>query len=234
MPADAKRAPVLELSPGRRPPRNQLGAVLLDRPAVPADLDRLPRTWRGEILRGTLYAFPRPRAPHQRASTRIAGDVDGPFDRGRGGPGGWWILEEPGIELPGVAEFSPDVAGWRRERMPRLPREGAIRVVPDWVCEVLSPRTRAYDLVIKRRFYAELGVPHLWYVEPLAKAIFASRLVSGQWLELGVWGNEDKAHIEPFEAVELDLSGWWDGVDVGGEEEDGPGSPEPPSSETVP
>lgn len=177
-----------------------------------------------------MHAFPRPRAPHQRAGTRIAGDIDGPFDRGRGGPGGWWILEEPGVQLPQAEEFSPDVGGWRRERLPRLPRKGPITVAPDWVCEVLSPRTRGYDLVIKRRFYAEIGVSHLWYVEPLAKAITASKLVSGRWVELGAWGKDEKARIEPFEAVELDLTAWWDGVEEDGEEEEESDSPLPPSS----
>lgn len=199
MTAVPKHDPLVKLLPGQAPPRSPLGAVLLDRPATVRDLDRLPRTWRGELIHDTLYAFPRLRGPHQRAGTRIAGDIDGPFDRGRGGPGGWLILEEPGIEVPAAPEFSPDVAGWRRERLPRLPREGAITVVPDWVCEVLSPRTRAYDQIVKRRFYAEIGVPHLWYVDPLARTISASRLVSGQWLEIGNWGNDETARIEPFD-----------------------------------
>ena len=202
---------------------------MLDRPAVLRDLDRLPRTWRGEIIHGTLYAFPRPRGPHQRAETRIAGDIDGPFDRGRGGPGGWIILEEPGIELPDAPEFSPDIAGWRRERLPKLPRNKAIALAPDWVCEVLSPRTRSYDQLVKRRFYAGIGVQHLWYVDPLDRTVIASRLESGRWVELGIWGNEDRACIEPFDAVELDLAAWWEDVEVGSEEDE-EASPSPPSS----
>ncbi len=224
-----KKEPVLELPPGRPPERTGVGAVVLDRPATRRDLDRLPRSWRGEIIHGTIYAFPRPRAPHQFASGALSGDLRDPFGRGRGGPGGWWILMEPGIELPSAREFSPDVAGWRRERLPRLPRTGAITIAPDWVCEVLSPRTRAYDLVIKRRFYAEIGVPHLWYVEPIARAITASKLVSGQWVDTGAWCQSEKAHIEPFEAVELDLSGWWEGIEEGEDESE---SPAPPSAET--
>lgn len=228
-----KHAPILELPPGRPPSRTPLGAVQLDRPATAGDLDRLPGTWRGEIIHGTLYAFPRPRPAHQRAGTRIAGDIDGPFDRGRGGPGGWLILEEPGIELAPAPEFSPDVAGWRRERLPRLPRGGSITVVPDWLCEVLSPRTRGYDLLVKRRFYAEIGVPHIWYVEPLAKTITASKLVAGQWLELGTWGNSEKVRIEPFDAVEIDLAAWWEGVEDSTDDEGEEGSPVPPSTENA-
>lgn len=213
------------------PATGVFGKVNLGRPATAADLDALPATFRGEIIRGSLYAFPRPRAPHQRAGTRIAGDIDGPFDRGRGGPGGWWILEEPGVQVLDAQEFSPDVAGWRRERLPRLPRRGAITVVPDWVCEILSPRTRGYDLVVKRRFYAEIGVSYLWYVEPLARAVSAAKLVSGHWVELGAWGKDDCVRIEPFEAVEIQLAAWWDGVEEDeGDDDDDSDSPSPPST----
>lgn len=210
------------------PPRTPHGAVILDRHATRADLDALPETWRGEILGGTLYAFPRPRAPHQRAGGSILGDLCDPFDRGRGGPGGWWILIEPGIELPGQDEVSPDLAGWRRERMPHLPRTGAITLVPDWVCEVLSPRTRSYDHVTKRRFYAQIGVSYLWYVDPLDRTLTASKLQGGRWLELGAWRDDETARVEPFEAIELRLSAWWEGVAPESADEDA--SPPPPST----
>jgi Uma2 family endonuclease len=123
------------------------------------------------------------------------------------------------------------IAGWRRERLPRLPRKGAIDAAPDWVCEVLSPRTRAYDLVIKRRFYTEIGVRYLWYVEPLAKAVTASKLVSGQWVEVGAWCSDEKARIEPFEVMELDLASWWEGIEEGWADDDEQESPAPPSAE---
>src|SRR5690606_15372551 len=98
----------------------------------------------------------------------------------------WWILAEPGIEVERSPEFSPDVAGWRRERMPTLPANDAIRVVPDWACEILSPRARSYDLLVKRPFYADIGIGHLWYVDPDARTLTVSRLLDGRWLEIGV------------------------------------------------
>ncbi len=207
--------------------RTPHGEVLLGRPATRADLDRLPPTWRGEILNGTLYAFPRPRMRHQLAGGGLYSDLMGPFQRGKGGPGGWWIVIEPGIELPGEQEFSPDVAGWRRERMPRLPRRSAIKVVPDWICEVLSPRTTSYDLVVKRRFYAAIGVSYLWYVDPVSRTLSASKLEGGRWVELGIWRDSDAARIEPFEVVELSLGDLWDGFEDEGNGED---SPPPPST----
>jgi Uma2 family endonuclease len=178
-------------------------------PATLDDLERLPKEIKGEIIEGTLYTQARPSPRHQEIATALADDLYGPFRRGRGGPGGWWILVEPGIQLPGSPEFSPDLGGWRRSRMERLPQDGSIVVVPDWICEIHSGSTRGYDLVTKRGYYARIGVGHLWYVDPDAKSLVVSRLVDGHWLELGVFGDAARVRAEPFEDVEIDLSDWW-------------------------
>lgn len=182
------------------------------RPATRADLDDLPPTWRGEVLDGELYAFPRPGAAHADIESSVGMDLKGPFQRGRGGPGGWWILTEPGIQLPRAAEVSPDLAGWRRPRLPALPRRGPIDVAPDWACEILSPGTRSYDMLIKRPFYADIGISHLWYIDPDARTLTVSRLEGGRWVELGVYGGEQAVRAEPFEAIEIPLEPWWEGV----------------------
>lgn len=179
-------------------------------PATMRDLEDLPEHVRGEIIDGELYTSPRPRFLHANVESAIVGDVFNPFQRGRGGPGGWWILVEPGIEHPRAVEYAPDVAGWRRERMPHPPAPGEpIRVVPDWACEILSPSTRSDDRVIKRRFYADIGVRWLWYVDLDARTLEVSRLHEGQWLEVLVVGGDTKVRAEPFEAVEMDLGYWW-------------------------
>jgi len=185
-------------------------AVGARRPATLADLEALPATWRGEIIDGELYAHPRPDANHSNIETACAEDLRGPFHRGRGGPGGWWILIEPGIEVPGSPEFSPDLAGWRRDRLARLPIGKRIDVVPDWVCEVHSPSTRAYDLAVKHPFYARIGVAWSWYVDPDVRVVRVSRLVSGQWVEHAVFAGDTTVRAEPFEAIEIDLSAWWE------------------------
>jgi Uma2 family endonuclease len=183
----------------------------LGRPATYADLQALPEGVKGEIIDGELFVQPRPRAAHAWAESAIGSDIRGPYALGRGGPGGWWILPEPGIELPRSPEFSPDLAGWRRERMPELPRETSIQVVPDWICEILSPTTRAYDYVKKRPFYAQIGVAWLWYVDVEARTVTVSRLVEGSWLEVAVHGGDDRVHLEPFPEAPLDLALWWTG-----------------------
>ncbi len=182
------------------------------KPATLEDLEALPSDVKGEIIDGELYVHPRPRAVHQDLIGALASDLRAPFQRGRGGPGGWWIVPEPGIEVPGSPEFSPDVAGWRRERLPTLPRDTSIDVVPDWACEVLSPRTRGYDQRIKRPFYARIGVRWLWFVDLDARTLAVSRNEGGKWLELGVYGEGDVVRAEPFEAIEIALAEWWSGL----------------------
>lgn len=88
-------------------------------------------------------------------------ELGGPFDRARGGPGGWIILDEPELHLHGDA-LVPDLGGWRRERMPELPKVAAFELAPDWVCEVLSPSTQGHDRVRKMRVYTREGVGHVW------------------------------------------------------------------------
>jgi Uma2 family endonuclease len=184
----------------------------LGRPATYADLLALPEGVKGEIIDGELFVQPRPRPAHALAEGTILGELQGPYRLGRGGPGGWWILPEPGIQLPRSPEFSPDIAGWRRERLPALPADTAIQVAPDWICEVLSPTTRAYDYMKKRPFYAQIGVSWLWYVDVEARTVTVSRLVEGAWLEVAVHGEDERVRLQPFAEVELDLSLWWTGA----------------------
>jgi len=177
-----------------------------------ADIEALPEAIVGEIIDGVLYTHPRPRPLHAYVEVALASDLDGPFQKGRGGPGGWWILVEPGIELPDAPEVVPDLAGWRRERLPALPGDRSIDVVPDWICEILSPSTRGYDQRIKRPFYARVGVPYLWCIDVEAQVLSVNRLERGGWLEIAVHGDADVVRAEPFTAVELSIGEWWAGA----------------------
>ena len=96
-----------------------------------------------EVIHGTLYTFARPRTRHARSSSRLGAVLDGPFDRGaNGGPGGWIILDEPELHLGADPDILvPDLAGWRRTRMPEMPDAPYLTLAPDWVCEVVSPST---------------------------------------------------------------------------------------------
>jgi Uma2 family endonuclease len=174
------------------------------------DLEALPPGVVGEIIEGVLYTMTKPRMRHQRAATRIGSGVGDPFDVGIGGPGGWWIVNEPGIELPNnTKEISPDVAGWRRERMPDMPVDEPIRIIPDWVCEVLSKHTRRHDQLVKMPYYARIGVPYAWLVDIEARVLTAYRLESGTWRTIGTYSDDAEARIEPFDVVPLNVAQWW-------------------------
>jgi Uma2 family endonuclease len=180
------------------------------KPPTLADLDALPPGIVGEIIEGVLYTMTKPRMRHQRTGTGIGRELSGPFDLGRGGPGGWWIVAEPGIELPNdTKEISPDVAGWRRARMPEMPFDEPIRVVPDWVCEILSPTTRRHVMLRKLPYYAKVGVPFLWLVDIEARVLTVSRPDGDAWRIIGTYSEETEARIAPFDAVPLNITDWW-------------------------
>ncbi|HUO85094.1 MAG TPA: Uma2 family endonuclease [Thermoanaerobaculia bacterium] len=172
------------------------------------DLLRLPDHLVGEIVGGELHVSPRPAAAHARASSVLGTEVTGPFDRGRGGPGGWWILDEPELHLQSDV-LVPDLAGWRRKRMPRIPDVAHFDLAPDWVCEVVSPRTARLDRTRKVPAYARSGVSFLWLVDPAAKTLEVFRLREGAWQLEATHGGSEAVRAIPFDAIELDLAALW-------------------------
>ncbi|MBN2679717.1 MAG: Uma2 family endonuclease [Acidithiobacillaceae bacterium] len=176
--------------------------------ALYEDLFDLPENMVGEIIDGQLYTHPRPAPAHAQASSCLGADLGQPFGRSRGGPGGWWILDEPELHL-GADIFVPDLAGWRRESMPALPGTAWFEMAPDWVCEVLSPATARTDRALKLPRYAAAGVAHCWLIDPDIRTLEAYINQDGHWLLLGTSAGDDQAAIDPFAAVTLDLSGLW-------------------------
>lgn len=163
-----------------------------------------------EVLDGELFTMPRPRLRHARGSSRLGMLLGGPFDLGVNGPGGWVILDEPELHLgPRPDIIDPDLAGWRRERMPELPDEAAITLVPDWVCEVISASTEAIDRGRKRRIYRREGVGHLWLLSPELRTLEVYRLENGRWTEVETYEGDAVVRAEPFEAIELPLAALW-------------------------
>ena len=161
-----------------------------------------------EIVEGTLHLQPRPAMSHALAGSSLGVELGGPFQRGRGGPGGWWIIDEPELHF-GEDVLVPDLAGWRRERMPNYPDTPYCTLAPDWVCEILSPSTRKFDLEEKRPIYAREGVGHLWLVDPAARALEAFVLSNGEWSPAGSAKNDDSVSFPPFEAIAFPLDALW-------------------------
>ena len=172
------------------------------------DVLNAPENKVAEILDGELFLSPRPAPRHARGSSALGGLLWGPFDDGRGGPGGWWILDEPELHL-GDHVVVPDIAGWRRERMPALPDVAFFTLAPDWVCEVLSPSTERIDRALKLRIYAEAGVAHAWLLDPIDRTLEVLRLRDRAWVIAKVLSGNEAVRIEPFEALELPLDRLW-------------------------
>ncbi len=186
-------------------------------PAGPArratyeDLLKVPDHFVAEILDGELKVTPRPAPRHARAGSSLGGVLMGPYDHGRGGPGGWIILDEPELHL-GDDVLVPDLAGWRRERMSRLPDTAYFPLAPDWVCEVVSPSTAAIDRGTKLRIYARQNIGHAWVIDPLARTLEVLRLEHDRWSIVSTHVGAQLVRPEPFDALDLDLELLWEPV----------------------
>ncbi len=157
-----------------------------------------------EIIGGTLHTHPRPAMPHARATWVLSGKIGDPFDYGPSGPGGWWLTPEPELHL-GDEIVVPDLAGWRRERVPVYPDTAYVTLAPGWVCEVYSPSTRRVDLHEKRPLYAQAGVRHLWLVDPADRTLEALELHGGEWALIATVKDDGPVSIRPFDAITFSL-----------------------------
>jgi Uma2 family endonuclease len=186
------------MKPARRPKRYD-------------DILDIPETKVAEIIDGEVIVSPRPASPHALAASVLGADLLGAFHRPPGderGPGGWWLLDEPELHFHDDV-LVPDQAGWRRERLPSMPKVAAFTLAPDWVCEVISPSTGRIDRSRKMRIYAREGVAWLWLVDPLLRTIEVYALRDGEWVVKAVHAGDASARIAPFDAVELEVARWW-------------------------
>jgi len=177
--------------------------------AVYEDLHSLPENMIGEIMDGELIAVPRPSYRHSYVASGITGEIRRPFQSGSGGPGGWIILYEPEICLDDNI-LVPDLAAWKKERLPEPPETNYTTIPPDWVCEILSHSTVRIDRIRKLPLYAQFGVAYAWLIDPTDKTLEAFRLENGKWVLLGVRGENERVRIEPFQEIEICLENlWW-------------------------
>jgi Uma2 family endonuclease len=173
------------------------------------DLREVPDHFVAEIFTGDLYASPRPALPHCRAASVLGGMLMGPFDQGRNGPGGWVIIDEPELHF-GDDVLVPDIAAWRRTRLPASPSTAYLTLAPDWVCEVLSPSTESIDRRRKLPIYAREGVAYAWLLDPLRQTLEVLTLDERKrWTELATHEGSARVHASPFDAIELELGALW-------------------------
>lgn len=178
------------------------------RRATYQDVRDAPAHLVAEIVNGTLHLSPRPAGPHTAVASALGAELLPPFGRGRGGPGGWIILDEPELHL-GEDVLVPDLAGWRRERMSIVTEAAGFTIVPDWICEVLSRSTEKLDRAEKLAIYAAHGVRHAWLVSPRLRTLEVLRLHEGMWLAVGTCTDDARVRAEPFDAHELELAALW-------------------------
>ncbi len=176
--------------------------------ATYADLEAVPHHLVAEIIFGSLVTHPRPSPRHAAASLALGGELAGPFQKGAGGPGGWVFMMEPELHL-GEHIVVPDIAGWRRERLPALPDTAWLDTPPDWICEVLSPSTQRIDRHEKRNIYAGFGVPFLWLLDPTAQVLETFRLDSGKWTLIATFQAGETVEVEPFAGHAFNLRLLW-------------------------
>ena len=178
------------------------------------DLFNLPDNLIGEIINGNLHTHPRPAPKHALAYSVLGGSIGSAYHWGGKGPGGWWILDEPELHL-GSDILVPDLAGWRRERMPSLPETAWFELVPDWVCEILSPATARVDRILKMPLYAREGAKHLWLVDPELQTLEVYALDTSRekphWLLLDSLEGDTPVRQPPFDATEFSLGSLWEG-----------------------
>ncbi len=180
-------------------------SVPAKRSATYADLAARPEDERAELIGGDIVVQPSPTPAHQSTIGEIYAELRNPFQRGRGGPGGWWLIQDVDVEFGIHDVCRPDISGWRRDRVSAFPEERPVRYRPDWLCEGLSPGTAMRDQGEKRALYQRAEVPWYWVVDPHNRTLTVLRLVSEGYVLERVVGDQGQAALPPFEAVSIDL-----------------------------
>lgn len=175
------------------------------------DLLQLPEEDRYELVDGELVPKEAASGRHGRAQARLSARLD-PFDRRTGGPGelgGWWFATEALVDFGVRQKRRPDVAGWRRERLPMPPAEVPIVVIPDWICEIVSASNASTDTLVKMNLYHQARVPHNWLLDPRDETLTVYRHTPEGYLRVTGAGRGERLRAEPFEAIELSISAFF-------------------------
>lgn len=175
--------------------------------ATAADLAALPEDLRAEVIDGVVVEKASPSFEHGDAQSTLAALFKPVFGGSRGGgrPGGWWIATEVEVELAEHEVYRPDLVGWRRDRVPTRPSGRPVRIIPDWICEILSATHARHDLVTKLRVFERCRVPHYWIVDPERQVLMVYRFQDGaNVLALTAQAGES-VHAEPFDALCLSV-----------------------------
>ena len=181
---------------------------VMHQPATYEDLLKVPEHLVAEIVDGELFTSPRPASRHAKALGSLYKQLSRRFEDGDGGPGGWWFVLEPELHL-GKDILVPDVAGWRRERMPVYPDVVFFDLAPDWVCEVLSTGNARHDRFRKMPRYAAHQIDYAWIVDTIAHGVEIYERQERNWLQVAMHHGTAPIRAVPFDACEIDLAPLW-------------------------
>ena len=176
------------------------------------ELLALPDDMVGEIMDGELVVTPRPSPLAHATKLALSAELS-KASAEAAGRHGWWIYDEAKLRL-GANVLVPDLAGWRRQRMPKRSDKKYVELAPDWACEVLSPATAVIDRTRKVRIYASHGLCWLWVVDPPHRTVEVLWLEGDEWVVVGAFGGDEKVHIAPFDSVEIQLGSLWRASEV--------------------
>jgi Uma2 family endonuclease len=170
---------------------------------------KVPDHLHAEIVAEQLFVAPRSGSEHSHATSKLGRKVGVPFDDGIGGPGGWWILDEPELHLQGDI-LVPDLAGWKLDMYPDIKKKQSYHtIVPNWVCEVLSPSTAGFDRVRKMPIYAREKVDQVWLIDPGVKTLEVYARNESAWTLVTSFYDNDVVRAIPFDSIEFDLASLW-------------------------
>ena len=178
-------------------------------PKTVADWLAQPEEARLELIDGVLIEKAAPSIEHGVAQGQMMIAVGGAFHRrvgDRDRPGGWWIATVVDILLDGRG-YRPDLAGWRRDAVPTLPRERPVVVRPDWLCEIVSESNRTVDTVKKLHRYHQAGVPHYWILDQVDRTLTVHRHTADGYVIAIRAEAEERVRAEPFAAIEIHVGG---------------------------
>ncbi len=178
------------------------------RKATYDDLLAVPEHLIAEIIDGALETRRFPPPKHAYAYTALVRTIAHPFLGKEPELNDWWVLNRVELHL-GEHVLVPDLAGWRRERLPKLPETAWFELPPDWVCEIISPATARLDRGPKREIYDQFAVPHLWFVDPDARTLEAFALRDGAWVLIASHADDDEIAVAPFATVPFALDTLW-------------------------
>jgi Uma2 family endonuclease len=163
-----------------------------------------------ELIDGELVEVEVPKRRHERIVVLIAAALH----RWTETHGGGEVLASGyKVRITQKRGVMPDVQFFRRGHEPAPEHEDGLAAGhPDLVIEVVSPSSRRYDRVTKARWYAAIGVPEYWIVDPEARTVERLVLEGGageRWAIATTAADVEPFEPPSFEGLRIELRDLW-------------------------